>query len=195
MSVSLLQTIVVFLGQFVSLFIHADLLYILSATYGFMDGDDAFSAALILVVVNIAFPRSPREEEAMNQALEVLRGMADRGNSHIRARRQSLLKLQTMMEKMPSSSPVTTTTTPAVETATRQEIPLEDTGCSGGEIEGGMAETLPSVDSTATLNQPFLDAGGLIEDTSLWEEIYGNMDLWMDFDWSEAARIASPTKL
>ncbi|KAL1960873.1 hypothetical protein VTO42DRAFT_5856 [Malbranchea cinnamomea] len=65
----------------------------LVATYGYMDGEHAFSAAIILVMINIAFPYNARDRAAMNQALDVLNGMAEKGNAHIRSLHRLLLQL------------------------------------------------------------------------------------------------------
>lgn len=184
-----------------------------------MDGDDAFSAALILVMVVIAFPPTSREHEAMTQALEVLRGMADRGNSHIRARRQSLLSLQTIFNKVPPAHPASTPVLSALEASV--DPPLSGTGqerTSGGvftdwgdlgtadialgsvvDAQGngngdgsgsGVAGLFPSPDPFAEFNPPFSAPGATTEDMSLWERTYGNFDIGMYFDWTEAARIA-----
>ncbi|KAJ4167509.1 Transcriptional activator [Fusarium falciforme] len=180
----------------------------LVATYGFMDGDDAFSEALILVMVDIAFPPTPREHEAMKQALEILRGMANHGNGHIGARRQSLLNLQTMIHKVPSASPATPTVTSAFEAGFDPVLSglgnvLTDWSDGGeastgigsiGDAEGsgsGIAGAFPSLDPSTAFNLPFSGLGTTMEDMSLWEEVYGNMDVGMDFDWNEAARIAN----
>ncbi|KFX87264.1 hypothetical protein V490_08384 [Pseudogymnoascus sp. VKM F-3557] len=68
----------------------------LIATYGYMDGEHAFSAAIILVMVNIAFPYNARDRAAMNMALEVLNGIAEKGNSHIKSLHRLLLSLYPM---------------------------------------------------------------------------------------------------
>ncbi|KLJ08058.1 hypothetical protein EMPG_16498 [Blastomyces silverae] len=65
----------------------------LMATYGYMDGEHAFSAAIILVMINIAFPYNARDHAAMNLALDVLNGMAEKGNLHIRSLHRLLLNL------------------------------------------------------------------------------------------------------
>lgn len=173
-----------------------------------MDGDDAFSAALILVMVDVAFPPTPREHEAMNQALDILRGMADRGNGHIGARRQSLLNLQTMINKVPSASPATPITTSALESGfdpllsgPGDVLTGWSDGCEvstgigsirDGEGSGsGVAGIFPPLDPSPAFNLPFSDLGTTMEDMNLWEEVYCNMDMSIDFDWNEAARIAN----
>ncbi|KFY40584.1 hypothetical protein V494_03435 [Pseudogymnoascus sp. VKM F-4513 (FW-928)] len=68
----------------------------LIATYGYMDGEHAFSAAIILVMINIAFPYNARDRAAMNMALEVLNGIAEKGNAHIKSLHRLLLSLYPM---------------------------------------------------------------------------------------------------
>ncbi|KAB8346276.1 hypothetical protein FH972_023320 [Carpinus fangiana] len=67
------------------------------ATYGYMDGEHAFSAAIILVMANIAFPANDRDQTAMEMALNVLDGMARKGNTHIRAKLQVLYNIRASM--------------------------------------------------------------------------------------------------
>lgn len=66
----------------------------LLATFGFMDGEHIFSAALVLVMANVAFPHNERDYVSMHQALSILKGMANRGNEYIRARHALLLNLR-----------------------------------------------------------------------------------------------------
>ncbi|KAK8195310.1 fungal-specific transcription factor domain-containing protein [Phyllosticta capitalensis] len=74
------------------------------ANFGWMDSEHLFSAAIVLVMINLAFPHNPRDVQAMDTALEVLRGMAEKGNSYIRARHELLTKLRSMGASRPSSS-------------------------------------------------------------------------------------------
>lgn len=71
----------------------------LLATYGFMDGEHAFSAALVLVMANVAFPYNDRDATAMELALSVLRGMANKGNEYIRARHELLTNLKSTLSR------------------------------------------------------------------------------------------------
>lgn len=66
----------------------------LVATYGYMDADYAFSAAIVLVVVCVAFPTNDQNNESMISALDLLRGISHRGNSHLAARYRLLAQLQ-----------------------------------------------------------------------------------------------------
>lgn len=70
-----------------------------TATYGFMDGEHAFSAALVLVMANVAFPYNDRDARSMNSALSILDSMANKGNEYIRARHELLLNLRSAMSE------------------------------------------------------------------------------------------------
>ncbi|KAF3763308.1 hypothetical protein M406DRAFT_262434, partial [Cryphonectria parasitica EP155] len=58
----------------------------LVATYGYMDSEHAFSAAIVLVMVCVAFPTDRQNTNSMNAALELLRAMSQKGNSHMATR-------------------------------------------------------------------------------------------------------------
>jgi proline utilization trans-activator len=66
----------------------------LVATYGYMDSDYAFSAAIVLVMVCVVFPTDEENTESMNAALDLLRGISHRGNSHLAARYRLLAQLR-----------------------------------------------------------------------------------------------------
>ena len=66
----------------------------ITATYGYMDGEYIFSAALLLVMVNAAFPHNETNARAMETALKILRNMADRGNTYLGSRHSLLLELR-----------------------------------------------------------------------------------------------------
>ncbi|TPX14760.1 uncharacterized protein E0L32_005155 [Thyridium curvatum] len=69
----------------------------LVATYGYMDGEHAFSAAIVLVMACGAFPANAQSALAMNAGLDLLRGMAQRGNSHMGARYELLAHLKSIL--------------------------------------------------------------------------------------------------
>lgn len=64
-----------------------------------MDGEHAFSAALVLVMANVAFPYNDRHARSMTSAMSILETMADKGNEYIRARHELLVKLQSTMSE------------------------------------------------------------------------------------------------
>jgi proline utilization trans-activator len=67
------------------------------ATYGYMDGEHIFSATIVLVMVCAAFPTNACNTSAMNVGLDLLRGMAERGNSHMGARYKLLAHLRSVI--------------------------------------------------------------------------------------------------
>ncbi|CAI6077251.1 unnamed protein product [Clonostachys chloroleuca] len=81
------------------------------ATYGYQDAEHAFSAALILVMVNIALPFRADDHKAMCTALEIMQGMADKGSDHVRYLHNLLLNLCTAMGlRQPNESSTDTST-------------------------------------------------------------------------------------
>lgn len=78
----------------------------LVATYGYMDSDYAFSAAIVLVMVCVAFPTNRQNNESMNAALDLLRGISHRGNSHLAARYRLLAHLRATFVPFAVPAPV-----------------------------------------------------------------------------------------
>ncbi|KAF4310964.1 C6 transcription factor [Botryosphaeria dothidea] len=152
----------------------------LVATYGFMDGEHIFSAAIVLVMANLAFPFNDRDHAAMDKALGVLQGMAEKGNGHMRARHELLIKLRAMMggavpaEVVVAAATTTTTTTPPPPLG---GLPVE----AGGEV-------LQPFDIDAAL--PGMQYTG---DVNLWEEGYGDWGAAVDFDWTSWTEAAQGT--
>ncbi|CAK7273778.1 Transcriptional activator [Sporothrix epigloea] len=68
------------------------------ATYGYMDGEHAFSAAIILALVSTAFPTHTLTVEAMAKALALLRRMGDLGNVYVAERYNRLVRLQSVLQ-------------------------------------------------------------------------------------------------
>ena len=67
----------------------------LLATYGYMDGEHVFSAAIVLVMVCAAFPADDSNTAAMNAGLDLLDIMAVKGvNSDVAARYDLLARLR-----------------------------------------------------------------------------------------------------
>lgn len=100
----------------------------LVATYGYMDSEHAFSAAIVLVMVCVAFPTSPQNIKAMNAALELLRGMSQRGNSHMAARHELLAHLRATF--MPGAVPQATTIADPVPLPPVQLVAMSPSGAS-----------------------------------------------------------------
>ncbi|KAF2136164.1 uncharacterized protein K452DRAFT_354054 [Aplosporella prunicola CBS 121167] len=144
----------------------------LVATYGFMDGEHIFSAAIVLVMINLAFPFNERDRKSMKMALEVLCGMAEKGNSHMRARHELLMKLCNIA------------TIPCRGTETS---PASFGGKDTGEDPATLyvtPSTIPATNFPLFENEPGLlqSIGSL--DGGIWEEGYGNIDIGIDLDWT-----------
>ena len=75
----------------------------LVAVFGYMDGEHAFSAAIVLVMVCVAFPHNNDNDTAMDAALLVLERMACQGNPHIEVRHKLLVQLRSVIDRPPSS--------------------------------------------------------------------------------------------
>ncbi|KGQ10823.1 Proline utilization trans-activator [Beauveria bassiana D1-5] len=166
--------------------LHADLG---TATYGYMDGEHIFSATIVLVMVCAAFPASSVNMSAMNTGLGLLCSMSERGNTHIGARYEVLIRLLSTV--MPSGysvplgsmprSPALFLAPPADPSTLLAAAPL-------GEPESTMSDMntyparLPVIDMQ-TLSEPFYDEGSTAGmDFGLWEEgfAYPTMDLDLD---------------
>lgn len=138
----------------------------LVATYGYMDGEHAFSAAIVLVMVCVALPLDVEIMASMDSALELLRGMAERGNKHIGARYLLLMQLRSLIE--PPVDP------PQVQSTV--DFPF------------GAVPEFPLVDNMSIEN---MLAGDMNMDVEFWAEVCGNMDfnpIEKDFNqWTETA--------
>ncbi|KAM3540928.1 hypothetical protein ARSEF1564_006168 [Beauveria bassiana] len=158
-------------------------------TYGYMDGEHIFSATIVLVMVCAAFPASSVNMSAMNTGLGLLCSMSERGNTHIGARYEVLIRLLSTV--MPSGysvplgsmprSPALFLAPPADPSTLLAAAPL-------GEPESTMSDmnTYPArfpVIDMQTLSEPFYDEGSTAGmDFGLWEEgfAYPTMDLDLD---------------
>ncbi|KAH8888416.1 hypothetical protein GQ53DRAFT_238696 [Thozetella sp. PMI_491] len=82
----------------------------LVATYGYMDTEHIFSAEIVLVMSCIAFPTNESSILAMRTGMELLRSLAQRGNSHMAARYDLLEHLRSVV--MPGEGPPSPHTQP-----------------------------------------------------------------------------------
>ncbi|KPM38676.1 hypothetical protein AK830_g7874 [Neonectria ditissima] len=181
----------------------------LVATYGYMDGEHIFSATIVLVMVCVAFPTITANTVAMNAGLDLLRGMGERGNTHMGARYELLANLRSAA--MPGvvvqdrlrpfwndfssiNSTVPTHASPAVATMLPMSIGNSHGGLAtlGYALSDGSGErlTFPVVDNSS-LGEPFYDENtspGI--DIGLWEEGFADPAMDVDFDlsqWTSAA--------
>jgi len=158
-----------------------------------MDGEHAFSAAIVLCMVNISFQPNSRDKAAMELALQVLKGMGDRGNEHIKARHQLLSNLRSMA----SSSSDRTDSSHSSE--------LADVLSYAPDLhpDAHFTATLPTdltVDDMNSIPFSMFNNNGPLDnmpisedtvgDTLLIEEAYGGVDVNMDFDLAHFAEAA-----
>ncbi|KAK0638952.1 fungal-specific transcription factor domain-containing protein [Cercophora newfieldiana] len=169
----------------------------LLATYGYMDGEHVFSAAIVLVMVCAAFPARSSTTRAMNVGLELLREMAERGwNSHMNARYELLAHLRSVFlpgepsatpsafsssTSNPAFSPTSTMKSPFVSGEDGAGYKLGDPLGQGAGDEGpsfGFDESIffntdvdtGGIDTGVVGNEPVADE----MDYQAWQEGYGN---------------------
>lgn len=149
------------------------------ATYGYLDGEYAFSAALLLVMVNAAFPHNEANARSMETALNLLRGMADRGNTYLGSRHALLLELQSAIGPGSSTEGNTTRDTPVSPSSFHPHSPagLLPTAMPA---DWPLQEDLPP-DPNISFNFDIND------DPGLWEGVLDQIDIDMDTDWIESA--------
>ncbi|KAG9785189.1 hypothetical protein KCU88_g2484, partial [Aureobasidium melanogenum] len=151
------------------------------ATYGFMDGEHAFSASLILVMVNVAFPYNERDEKAMEAALFVLQSMAEKGNEYIQARLSLLLNLRA------SIGPRASTYRNQLQTPVGlpdHQLGEPNLGLQYASFPFVSQVTLPDTSPQLDVHfQPFQDVALDLEtedDPTFWEEIQKNINMDID---------------
>lgn len=154
---------------------------IILATYGYLDGEYVFSAALLLVMVNAAFPPDDTNTRTMEMALALLRGMADRGNVYLASRHALLLELQASISpKRPD---------PAVESPVTASSGAHHTSPTMNVLD----ERPPVVSTEWPLPQDLSSVRDISfnfdvteSDPGLWEEVLDQIDIDMDTDWIES---------
>lgn len=145
-----------------------------------MDGEHAFSAALTLVMVNVAFPYNEREAMALETALGILKGMAERGNEYIQARRKLLMDVLSTIGRRPYGD---------LSAGTGTRVP---NAFSNPDLPHPGLPYLPQSNHPPPVGnfQPFQDVPldlDFNEDPKFWEEISGNIDIDMATGWMESA--------
>jgi hypothetical protein len=160
------------------------------ATYGYLDGEYIFSAALLLVMVNAAFPPNETSARAMETALNLLRGMADRGNTYLGSRHSLLLELRAAIVTRSAANdtdrassaglkaPLTPTTEHGTSLTEEKEDMASQLGASQVLAPGWPQNELPSFRDIAFQFD-------LNDDPALWEGALDQIDIDMDTDWIE----------
>ncbi|KAJ5156876.1 hypothetical protein N7492_009679 [Penicillium capsulatum] len=156
----------------------------LIATYGYLDGEYIFSAALLLVMVNAAFPHNETNARAMDTALRLLRNMADRGNTYLGSRHSLLLELRaaigpkaTTADASLTNSALDIPVTPSSEQPVSPDLRASDTP----QVLGGDWQRPLDLPSLQDISFQF----DLNDDPALWEGALDQIDIDMDTDWIE----------
>jgi len=143
-----------------------------------MDGEHAFSAALVLITADAAFPHNERDATSVVQALSVLKGMAEKGNEYIRARHALLLSLRSALSRQARGRP---------------------TGSHDQSFEEGAATDTTFEDSVSILSEPetprptfqqFQDLPfnfNVESNDAFWDEFSGDAHFGMSSEWIENA--------
>lgn len=160
----------------------------LIATYGYLDGDYIFSAALLLVMVNAAFPYNEANMRSMEVALSLLRSMADRGNTYLGSRHALLLELRAAIDPKPTAPNDIEQPSPGVDVP---DTPKSNQPESP-RIEAPMPHPPPVIidDWLPPVGFPSLEDISfqidLDDDPALWEGALDQIDIDMDTDWIES---------
>lgn len=152
------------------------------ATYGFMDGEHAFSATLTLVMVNVAFPYNEKDATAMETALSVLRGMAAKGNEYIEARLSLLMNLRSSIGWRSRPHPANMATPALAANAQTLDMGLAYNTTLPSNVPWQTQGHAVQFDSSF---QPLQDVSfnlDMEEDPKFWEELSGNLDLDVDMN-------------
>lgn len=155
-----------------------------TATYGYLDGDYIFSAALLLVMVNAAFPGNEGITRSMETALNLLRSMADKGNTYLASRHSLLLELRSAIEPRPATGDAE----PFGPDLSVSGTPKSDLPASSG-IEEPMPNPPNPMNMEDWLEFPSLEGMSfeidINDDPALWEGALNQIDIDMDNDWIE----------
>lgn len=161
----------------------------LVATYGYMDGEHAFSATIVLVMVCGAFPTNHEAMKAMNAGLDLLRGMSLRGNSHMGARYELLAHLKSILMpgagslgEVVSFPPTKPVTVPAFGTLSEvQTVPQTTTNTIDTAIQNQGTVMLGHVPNVGGSDLGFGSTFGVASSTEIaathsFGEIYYDVD-------------------
>ncbi|KAJ5593805.1 uncharacterized protein N7459_000013 [Penicillium hispanicum] len=157
----------------------------LIATYGYLDGEYIFSAALLLVMVNAAFPSNETNARAMETALNLLQSMADRGNTYLGSRHSLLLELRAAIGPKPvingASCLGSAMNVPGTPESDQSVNPSIEEANPNPAVLAEAWEQPPDLPSLQDISFQF----DLNDDPALWEGALDQIDIDMDTDWIE----------
>ena len=117
----------------------------------------------------------------MEMALNILRGMADRGNAYLASRHSLLLELQSVIN--PGARKAEEAATGLVTPNPSQPQNLPSAGTADIAPVGTPTDWPPERDLPSIEDISFNIDGN--EDTGLWDQVLGQIDIDMDTDWIE----------
>lgn len=135
-------------------------------------------------MVNAAFPHNETNARAMETALNLLRSMADRGNTYLSSRHSLLLELRAAIGPRSTTSDTNQRTPPSnVPVAS-----LDDQIASlpGQEAMPALSGNWPQRASDLPSFQDISFQFDLNDDPALWEGALDQIDIDMDTDWIES---------
>lgn len=143
-------------------------------------------------MVNAAFPPNETSARAMDTALNLLRGMADRGNIYLGSRHSLLLELKAVLGSRPAcandNGPASPTTALRLPVTPATENGADIPGVPITESEFQDPQALPTDWSQEPDLPSFRDIAfqfNLNDDPALWEGALNQIDIDMDTDWIE----------
>lgn len=132
-------------------------------------------------MVNAAFPYNETNSRTMEMALDLLRGMADRGNTYLRSRHSLLLELQSAIGPKASKRGEPATGAPVTPSSSQPQsspvAPIEEPSIAT-PMDWPLEQDLPSI-YDVSFNFDIND------DPGLWDGVLGQIDIDMDTDWIE----------
>jgi proline utilization trans-activator len=142
-------------------------------------------------MVNAAFPPNETSARAMETALGLLRGMADRGNIYLGSRHSLLLELKAAIGSRPANAYDNVPVSPAglklpATPATENGANLPE--ISDGDVQSSNSQGLPNEWPQQPDLPSFRDIAfqfDLNDDPALWEGALDQIDMNMDTDWIE----------
>lgn len=134
-------------------------------------------------MVNAAFPYSATNSRSMDMALNILRGMADRGNAYLGSRHSLLLELQSVISPEARKEEAAATGLITPSNSNSQPQSLASAGTGGAAAVGTPADWSGQHDLPSIEDISFNIDGN--EDTGLWDQVLGQIDIDMDTDWIE----------
>lgn len=144
-------------------------------------------------MVNAAFPPNEISARAMDTALNLLRGMADRGNTYLGSRHALLLELRAAIGPRPAE----TTDTVANSLAASPKNPVTPATQNGANLSGEFSDRSADLAASQVASDHWAQQSDLPsfrdiafqfdlnDDPALWEGALDQIDIDMDTDWIE----------